>query len=341
MTGQTTWRELISQPDRWERLLDRLDRGIAMPELDLAAIDEIVMVGSGTSYYLGLAAADWVRRRANVPARAVPSCEVILDRAETARRSDARRLVVAISRSGESTELVLAAKAFQAAGDQVLGISCVADSSLMQLADQRFLIEEGHEDGLVMLRSFTCMLIALHYLFGTAEDRAAMRALPGAAEAALGRTDAVRALVRSRAFDRYVFLASAASYPLALEASLKVQEMSISTAEAYHSLEYRHGPKATADENTFVTLFTLPNADHGTKLARDLKALGVTLLVVGCDAGAYAGIADLVIAPAGDVPPECAGPVDLLPLQVLAFETAMRRDKDPDAPVNLSKVVIL
>ena len=55
----------------------------------------------------------------------------------------------------------------------------------------------------------------------------------------------------------------------------------------------------------------------------------------------YADIADLVIAPAGDVPPECAGPVDLLPLQVLAFETAMRRDKDPDAPVNLSKVVIL
>lgn len=342
MTGQTTWSELVSQPDAWECLLGRLDAGLDAPSVALDAIDEILILGSGTSYYLALAVAEWVSRRHAIAVRAVPSCEVVLDPHQSQLAPGRRRLVIAISRSGESSELILAVEALQAADTRVLGVSCCAGSSLLRMADQAFLIAEGFEHGLIMLRSFTSMLLALQYTFGSVDDRAALRTLPAAGRALLGvHTGHVRALARRRAFDRFVYLASGASYPIACEASLKAQEMSISTSEAYHSLEYRHGPMATANRDTLLTLFCLPDTRLGLSLARDMKVFGATLLVLGRDADRYAGIADLAVPTPEGLDDGQASLLSLLPLQILAFETAMRKGNDPDAPKNLNKVVIL
>ena len=342
MTGQITWSELVSQPDAWERLLERLDAGRDAPSIALDTVDEIVVLGSGTSYYLALAVADWVSRRHDIDVRAVPSCEVVLDPHQVKLSPGRRRLVIAISRSGESSELILAIEALQAADTRVLGVSCCVGSSLLRMADQAFLIAEGFEDGLVMLRSFTSMLLALQYAFGSAADRAALRTLPAAGRALLDAyTQALRELARRRSFDRFVYLASGSSYPIALEASLKVQEMSISTSEAYHSLEYRHGPKANANRDTLLTLFCLSNPELGLSLARDVKALGATLMVVGPDTDRYGEIADLAVPVAAGLDDGQASLLSLLPLQIVAFDTAMRKGKNPDAPENLSKVVIL
>jgi len=342
MTGHITWSELISQPDAWDCLLDRLGAGHDLPAVSLNAFDEALVVGSGTSYYLALAVADWIGRRHGIAVRAVPSCEIMLDAHHIAPASGRKRLVIAISRSGESSELVLAVEALQQAGADVLGVSCAAGCSLLQMADRPFLIGEGFEDGLVMLRSFTGMLLALQYLFGSADDRAALRTLPAAGRDLLSsQAEPLRALARRGPFDRFVSLASGANYPLALEASLKAQEMAIVTSEAYHSLEYRHGPKATADDNTLLTLFALSDAGLGLSLARDMKALGVTLLVVGPDATRYGQIADLVVPAPAALGDGQASVISLMPLQILAYETAMRRGKNPDAPEKLNKVVIL
>lgn len=342
MSGHVTWTELVSQPDAWARLLARLDAGTDVPAVSLHDYDEMLLLGSGTSYYLAMAAADWVARRAAIDVRAVPSCEIVLDEHQRRLAAGRKRLVVAISRSGESSELILAIDALRGDDTTILGLSCVADSTLIGRADIPFFLAEGHEDGLVMLRSFTSMLIALQYLFGSNADREALRILPAAGQAVLERdTDMLRAVANLYPFDRFVFLASGASYPIALEAGLKVQEMSISTSETYHSLEYRHGPKATADRNTLLTLFTLADPALGLSLARDMKALGVTLLVVGPGAERYREIADMVVpAPAG-MDEGVASTINLLPLQIAAFGTAMRKGKNPDAPENLSKVVIL
>lgn len=342
MNGQITWSELVSQPDAWERLLARLDAGHGVPALSLDQFDEVVAVGSGTSYYLALAVADWVSRRHVVPVRAAPSCEIALDVHQAKLAPGRKRLVIAISRSGESSELILAVEALRSADTIMLGVSCCAGSSLLRMADEPFLIGEGFEDGLVMLRSFTSMLLALEYRFGSADDRAALRTLPGAGRALLAaKTSPLRELARHRPFDRFVYLASGASYSIALEASLKVQEMAIATSEAYYSLEYRHGPKATADRDTLLTLFALPDTGLGLSLARDMKALGVTLLVVGPNAERYSHIADLIVPTPAGLDDGQASLLSLMPAQIVAFETAMRRGKNPDAPEKLSKVVIL
>ena len=339
MTGQTTWNELISQPNAWRQLLARLDVGKGRPAVVLADYDKVVAIGSGTSYYLALSITDFLRRR-GIDARAIPSCEVVLDAWETRSEPACRRLAIAISRSGESSELLMAVEALQRAGVSVLGVTCTAKTSLLACADEHFLVREGHENGLVMLRSFTGMLIALQHLFGSDADRTALTFLPGAGDAALASADAVRALVQSRPFDRFVFLGSGPSYPIACEASLKVQEMSIATSEAYHSLEYRHGPKATAGANTLVSLFALEDDALGLSLVRDIMSLGASVLVLGSRAQAYAEVADLVIAAGSDGDPGRSASVDLLPLQILAYENAMKRGRNPDAPVNLSKVVL-
>lgn len=341
MSGTTTWTELISQPQSWKRLLDRLKGGENQPELDLGAFDEIILLGSGTSYYLALAAADWIRRRRPQPVvRAVPSCEIMLDTEEATPRYGTKRLAIAFSRSGESSEGVLALKILKEAGVSTLAIGCTEQSSMLTMTDHTVFVPEGHEDGLIMLRSFTSMLIAVQYLFGTPEDRAALALLPEAGQAIIDtHGDAIAALAERMPFDRFVFLASGPGYPIAVEASLKIQEMSISTSEAYHSLEYRHGPKATADANTLITLIPITNTAHGQSLARDLKALGATLLVSGAGAGDYVQVADLAIDAPRALSQEQASALALLPMQMLAFATAIRRGNNPDAPVNLSKVV--
>lgn len=335
MNGTVTWSELISQPDAWAALIARLDSGILTLPVDPADYDEIVLLGSGTSYYLALAVADWMRRRGHA-ARAIPSCEAMLDPFET-RASEARRLAIGFSRSGQSSEMILANRKLSAAGYTTLGISCSAGSDLLREADHGVLIDEGHEDGLVMLRSITSMLIAAQWLLGGTDDRAALRALPDRGRAMLEKEHALRDLAHARDFDRFVFLASGPSYPLACEGALKIQEMAIATSEAYYSLDYRHGPKACANADTVIVLFALPDRDHGLALARDMKALGATVIVVGEDAEAYAGIADMAVATGAD---EAAGSaVALLPVQMFAFATALRRGQNPDEPVNLSKVV--
>lgn len=336
--GELTWAELISQPEAWAALIGRLKSGdVALP-VDPGEYDEILLLGSGSSYYLALAVADWMRRR-GFSARGVASCEVLLDPYET-RRIDRRRLAIGISRSGRSSELLLAVEKLRDAGFDIMGISCSEGSEQLVQADFPLLIGEGHEDGLVMLRSFTSMLIALQWLTGSGVDRAALEKLPDAGRAAIdGREADIRDFAHVRKFDRFVFLGSGPDYPLALEAGLKIQEMAIATSEAYHSLDYRHGPKACADKGTLVLLFALSDQKHGLSLARDVKALGAALMVVGPDASAYDKVADLCIGLPDGMGQDGGSPAALVPAQMFAFATALRLGHNPDAPANLSKVV--
>ena len=338
MTGDLTWRELISQPDAWAVLIGRLQSGAVSLPVDPGEFDEFVLLGSGTSYYLALAVADWMRRR-GLNARAVPSCEVLLDPYET-RATDTRRLAIGFSRSGYSSELILANRKLSDAGFVTLGISCTDDSDLLKEADHGLLVSEGHEDGLVMLRSFSCMLITAQWLFGEAADRDALAKLPEAGQLLLEQEAALRKLANSRPYDRFVFLGSGPAHPLALESALKIQEMAIATSEAYHSLDYRHGPKACADANTAVFLFSLHDRNHGLALTRDIKALWATVIVIGTDAPAYDKVADLTVAPGKLTAEAAASAACMLPVQMFAFATALRRGQNPDAPVNLSKVVM-
>ena len=337
MNGQTTRRELWSQPERWRDLISRVGEGNELPDLELSNYDEVIVFGSGTSYYLALLLAALLGQK-GIRAKGVPSCELFLH-TELYLSKPQKRLAIGISRSGESSEGLIAADLLKEKGIPLLALGCDADSSLPQKADYHLIVPEGHEDGLVMLRSFTCMLLGFQLFLEPQTD--SFRTLPLVGKRLLSdHANGLKALANQRNFNRFVILGSGLNYPLAVEASLKFQEMAISTSEAYHSLEYRHGPKSTADTDTLVVLFALErNPAYGVKLIDDLKDYGVSSLVVGENVRAYEAHADYTIGLESGLTAGDRLVLNLLPVQVLAFETALRLNQNPDAPRNLSAVV--
>ena len=337
--------ELYSQPQRWAALIDRFERETPLAELELQAFDEVVVFGSGSSYYLALVLGDALEAATGVRTSVMPSCDVFLQQTRYLKPSGAKRLGIGISRSGESSEASLAAEVFKSQGVPLLIVTCTEGSSLLGYADYSLIIPEGHEDGLVMLRSFTSMLLGFQLILAAAQGQSVTSFEPlSSAGTALLETFAepLAALARKKAFQRFVFLGSGLTYPLALEAALKMQETAIVTSEAYHGLEYRHGPKSTADARTLVTLFVRDADDSfDLDLLRDLKAYGVSTLVIGEQVTRFAAYADLAVDVNSGLPEELRLILELLPVHLLALETALRLGRNPDAPRNLTQVVRL
>lgn len=343
MTGHSTWNALRSQPDAWQQLLTRLGR--QRPLLNRLRDDreEILLIGSGSSYYLALAVAHWAEQRSPAMVWASPSCEVLLDPGRFPRRAASRRrLAFVLSRSGETTEALLAVPALKNAGYSIVSVSCEPESALIRAGDESLIVEEGREPSLVMLGGFTCMLIALQSCFADSTDFEALSALPQLGRSFLANHEQeTQTFARSRAFDRFVFLGSGSAYPLAREAALKVQEMAGVTTEAYHTLEYRHGPKTTATSRTLVTMFGSSDTLRAAALAKEVGQLGAAVLIVGGEAAPYRGSADLVVPLSAADANAAQSSAALLPAQIVAFETAIRLGRDPDAPAHLSRVVVL
>ncbi len=347
MASSITWRELVSQPARWRKLAIRAPAPSALWE-DVQTAEQVVVFGSGSSYYLAALVGDTIERITGRRVLALPSCEVMLDPDRTLPPIAGQRLAIGFSRSGESSEVLLAAGIMRERGIPVLGVTCTAGSSLSRDASECLVVPEGHEDGMVMLRSFTCMALACRMALGPraiglteGDVPGALARMADAGEAVLRNEEGpIAALTTARRFDRFVLLGSGADYPLAQEASLKLQEMATVTTEAYYTLEYRHGPRSTGDAQTLATMFAPAQTDLGVSLVRDLAGQGLATLVIGGDVGAYRGVATAVVSVGTALPEPLCQLLALLPVQLLAFATATRTGQDPDAPRNLAKVVL-
>jgi len=336
MTDSLTWQELVSQPARWRQITER---PVAFPPLWCRAADDVVVFGSGSSFYLAQLVGGAIQDTTGHRVQVLPSCELILD-AERALAIRAGRpcLAVAFSRSGESTEALIATQLLHDRGIAVMGVTCTAESSLARHTDACLLVPEGAEDGLVMLRSFTGMLLACLLALGQAGD--AERLVQAGEQMLQNLQGPISALANQRPFDRFVFLGSGADFPMAQEAALKLQEMAAVTTEAYYTLEYRHGPRATGGANTLATMFTPALPEYGVSLIQDLKAQGLATLVIG-DTQPYAATATAMAATDAGLPARLRQMLALLPVHLLAYATAVRRQQDPGAPPNLAKVVLL
>jgi glutamine---fructose-6-phosphate transaminase (isomerizing) len=336
--GVITKRELLSQPDRWRALLTRTHEQDWLPRLELNSFDDVLVFGSGSSYYLAMLVAELIERDTGIRARPVPSCEIFLCQERYLHPNGKRGLAIGISRSGESSEALLAADLLKANGFSLLVVGCYETSSLASKADYHLTVPEGQEEGLAMLRSFTSMLLGFQLLLAERSEK--FFNLPRVGERLINDyAHKLSVLANKNDFRRFVFLGSGIHFPLTFETGLKMQEMAIATSEAYHSLEYRHGPKSTAASDTLVTLFALDNDPYGIDLVRDLKEYDVTTLVIGENVGAYKKVAHEIVELESDLNQADRLVLTLLPAQLLAFETALRLGQNPDVSRNLSQVV--
>ena len=288
---------------------------------------DYVVVGCGTSFYL----AQIVAAAFNLSGRqawAVPGGEWARRR-RAYRVDESATVVIALSRSGESSETVQAVEVSRAAGLKTIAVTCEPDSSIVRAAETTVLARTHPDEGIVMTSSASLMLIVGLRLAGIAVDagRAARNA-----EAALGAiAAALPAALEGRS--HFVYLGAGPLYGLAQEGALKLQEMSLSYSQAFHTMEYRHGPISLVDASTLaIVLYSPDTRDEEARVAADLRDKGA--LVIG-----FGGPGDVEIEFGAD--PLLRTLVALPALQIFGERVAERKGLDTAAPRHLNKVVIL
>jgi glutamine---fructose-6-phosphate transaminase (isomerizing) len=283
-------------------------------------------IGCGTSYNLALTLAA-LANASGRSAIAVPGGEWLY-RPHSYLADWRGADVVALSRSGETTETVAAVKASRAAGAFVTAITCEAGSGLAQNCDRLLYAQTHPAEGIVMTSSASLMLLLGIQALGYPIEAS----LVDAAGRLLAELDAeLPALLHDRS--HFVFLGGGPQYGVALEAALKLQEMSQIYTQAFHPLEYRHGPISLVDERTVgIMLYGADQREAEATLVRELQQKGALVIGLG-------GPGDVSLAvPTG---PATAGLAALPALQLLGERAAQSRNIDTVAPRHLTKVVTL
>jgi glucosamine--fructose-6-phosphate aminotransferase (isomerizing) len=347
--GAFTRAEIASQPQLWQVTLEQMHAqwGTLAPSVAGLAQRPFVVAGCGSTYYLALHAAS-VLRSVGVDARAVPSSEVALQPLSHLPRDF---VLCVLSRSGTTTESLWAMEAYRRhAGDagHIVVVTCVPDTPMAAGADIVLLADAAQEQSVAQTRSFSSMAILCQVLAALlAGDRArldALAPLPRLLEALVAQAGATaQALGGDLSLDRFFFLGNGAFYGLACEAMLKTKEMTVSWSEAYHTLEFRHGPMSVVAPSALVVgLMSQIATEAEIAVLRQMKGLGGRTLALceGRGAHDWSGVDTVIEVQSGL--DDWMRPVLYLPvIQWLAFHRALAKGLDPDNPQNLSQVIVL
>ncbi len=350
-------KEIFEQPRAVSDTLENVDRvepalfGERATQL-FPRVESVLLLACGTSYYAGLVAKQWIETIARIPCQA----EIASEYRYRESVPNANALVVVISQSGETADTLAALKHAQSLGQKhTLAICNVATSTMVRQTELVYLTRAGVEIGVASTKAFTTQLTALFLLaLALAKSRArltteeeahwirGLRHLPAALQAALALEPQV--IAWAEAFARKqdaLFLGRGVHYPIALEGALKLKEISYIHAEAYPAGELKHGPLALVDSEMPVVAIA-PNDALLDKLKSNLQEVrargGELYVVADLDSRLTAGDGIHVIRV-----PEHAGLlspiVHTIPLQLLAYHTAVLRGTDVDKPRNLAKSV--
>ena len=315
-------------------------------------IDSLLILACGTSYYAGLVARQWVEQLAGIRC----NVEIASEYRYRASVPDPKALVVVISQSGETADTLSALKHAQSLGQAAsLAICNVASSALMRMTRLQFLTHAGVEIGVASTKAFTTQLTALFLLALTLAKQKgrlspdaerdhvkSLRHLPTALGAALALEPQIIAWAERFAKKEHaLFLGRGLHYPIALEGALKLKEISYIHAEAYPAGELKHGPLALVTAQMPVVTVA-PNDALLEKLKSNLQEVrargGELYVFADADTRISSSEGTQVIRL-----PEHYGLLSpilhVVPLQLLAYHTALARNTDVDKPRNLAKSV--
>ncbi len=318
----------------------------------LAGIEGVQILACGTSYYAGLTARYWIESIAGLPC----SVEIASEYRYRAAYADPKHLTVTISQSGETLDTMEALKYARSLGHpHTLSICNVPESAIPRASELVCYTRAGAEIGVASTKAFTTQLAALFQLtvvLGKLHGRIdaaqeadyleQLRFLPGSVQHALNLEPQIAAWAeRFARKPNALFLGRGLHYPIALEGALKLKEISYIHAEAYPAGELKHGPLALVDEDMPVVVIA-PNDSLLEKVKsnmQEVRARGGELFVFtdqDSNFSASEGV-HVIRTPrhAGVLSPI----VHTIPVQLLAYHTALARGTDVDKPRNLAKSV--
>ncbi|MBK9131927.1 MAG: glutamine--fructose-6-phosphate transaminase (isomerizing) [Gammaproteobacteria bacterium] len=315
-------------------------------------IDSVLILAAGTSYYAGLTAKYWIEAIAAVPA----AVEIASEFRYRQSVPDPRRLVVTISQSGETLDTMEALKHAKSLGQlQTLSICNVQESAIPRASRLVFYTRAGAEIGVASTKAFTTQLAALFTLAVTlarVRNRVtpekesgyidALRHLPGSVQHALNLEPQVAEWARVFAPRHHaLFLGRGIHYPIALEGALKLKEISYIHAEAYPAGELKHGPLALVDNDMPVVVIA-PNDALLEKVKsnmQEVRARGGQLFVFADLDSHFAESEGVHVIRTPRHVGVLSPIVHAIPVQMLAYHTALHKGTDVDKPRNLAKSV--
>jgi glutamine---fructose-6-phosphate transaminase (isomerizing) len=340
MAGTLMAAEIAEQPDVWRRLLTD---GLAPIDAVARAIRErsprfVLLLARGTSDRAALYAKYLVEiRHQRVAGLVSPSTLTAYG-----ARPDLRDvLMIAVSQSGGSPDLVSTLRIARAQGALTVAVTNSPASPLAEAADLSIDVLAGAERAVAATKSYSAQVLALYLLLERARgaDVGAARELPALGEQVLELRDRMAlAADRYRFAQRMVLTGRGYSYPTVQEAALKLMETSYLSAQAFSGADLLHGPLAMLDPGVPVVAVVsagIGGAAMAPVLPR-LRATGADVFCVGSPA-AVAEVGAGVALPGG-VPEELSPLLEIVPLQHLALHLAVQRGVDPDAPRGLRKL---
>ena len=329
----------------------RVDLPMQLP-FDFRKLDRIAIAACGTAYYAGLVARYWFEQFAHLP--------VEVDIASEFRYRDVPlkpgNLAICVSQSGETADTLASLRYARAHKQHVLSVVNVPSSSIARESDVVMPTLAGPEIGVASTKAFTCQLAALACLaiaagrargtLSESDEKNLVQALievPRRLNEALALEPQLEHLARDLAKSKDVlYLGRGTSFPIALEGALKLKEISYLHAEGYAAGELKHGPIALVDENMPVIVI----APHDKVFEKtfsnmqEVAARGGRLILMTDAEGARASATHaMVTLTLPTVHPAVAPIVYAIPVQLLAYHTAVLMGTDVDQPRNLAKSV--
>ncbi|GAK43960.1 glucosamine--fructose-6-phosphate aminotransferase [Tepidicaulis marinus] len=351
-------KEIFEQPEvighTLTEYIDTMDNRLALPSLpvDFSTLSRVTIVACGTASYAGHVAKYWFEQLARLP--------VEIDIASEFRYREApmpaNGLAVFVSQSGETADTLAALRYCREQGQKILSIVNVTESSIARESDAIVPTYAGPEIGVASTKAFTCQLTVLALLaleaakarghLNKAEERLSVRRLmevPRLMSDVLAHDDLIQAIAHNLSKARDVlYLGRGPMYPMALEGALKLKEISYIHAEGYAAGELKHGPVALVDENVPVVVIAPSTVlfDKTVSNMQVVMARGGRVILISDKKGIGAAGKDAV---AVIEVPECdrltAPLIYSLPVQLLAYHTALAKGTDVDQPRNLAKSV--
>jgi glutamine---fructose-6-phosphate transaminase (isomerizing) len=325
-------------------------KALGLDTINLNQIEMIHFVACGTAYLSSMVARYIIEAQCNIPVNVELASEFRY------RKPFIRpgHLLIAVSQSGETMDTLEALKFAKKCGAQTLTVCNVDESSLAREAHAKMLMTAGPEIGVASTKAFTAMILSHFFLCqGIRKYREGMEFEQGSLEMLTKVSSQIESIlgmgsVFKRLAEKYydyrsfLFIGRGQHYPLAIEGALKLKEISYIHAEAYAAGELKHGPIALIDPNMPV-LALCPHNEHYSKVLSGIEQIvarnGKVLAVATRTDKHLADLCeDIIIVPESeDVTMQTI--LCTLPLQLFAYEVAIRRGTDVDQPRNLAKSV--
>ncbi len=352
-------KEIYEQPKALSDTIDQVLEDGLTPELFgekaeelLRGIEGVQILACGTSYYAGSVARYWLESIAGIPA----SVEIASEYRYRDAVANPGNLIVTISQSGETLDTMEALKYAKSLGHEAtLAICNVRESAIPRASQLTFYTRAGAEIGVASTKAFTTQLVALFMLCMTlaklrgrlapkqeADYLDALRHLPGSVQFALNLEPQIRIWAEKFANKSHaLFLGRGVHYPIALEGALKLKEISYIHAEAYPAGELKHGPLALVDDAMPVVVIA-PNDALLEKVKsnmQEVRARGGELFVFADLDSHFVEQEGLHVIRTPRHVGLLSPVVHTIPVQLLAYHTALLRGTDVDKPRNLAKSV--